>query len=77
MFKAKAALGSDLPAGLAKPAQRALVAAGYTRLDQLTKVTEAELLKLHGMGPKALGQLRRALATKDLSFASTQEKEHR
>jgi len=58
-----------LPAGLAKPAQRALAAAGYVGLEQLTRVSEDEILKLHGMGPKALEQLRRALAAKGLSFA--------
>lgn len=51
------------------PATRALEAAGYTRLEQLTKVTEAELGRLHGMGPKALGILREALRARKLSFA--------
>jgi hypothetical protein len=60
---------SDLPAGLAKPAQRALAGAGYVRLDQLAKLSAATLMRLHGMGPKALDQLRRALAAKGLSFA--------
>lgn len=60
---------SDLPAGLSRPAQRALAAAGYTRLDQLTEASEAELLKLHGMGPKAIEQIRRALAARGQSFA--------
>ena len=32
---------SDLPAGLAKPAQRALAGAGYLRLEQLTKLSVA------------------------------------
>jgi hypothetical protein len=59
----------DLPAGLAKPARRALAAAGYTRLEQLAGVSEAELAKLHGMGPKALQQLRQALSDRGLSFA--------
>jgi hypothetical protein len=59
----------NLPAGLSKPAQRALAAAGYTRLEQLAEVSEAELKKLHGMGPKAIGLLRTALAERDLSFA--------
>jgi DNA-directed RNA polymerase alpha subunit len=59
---------SDFPAKLSKPAQRALAGAGYTRLEQLTRVSEAELLKLHGMGPKALGLLRSALADQGLSF---------
>jgi hypothetical protein len=60
---------SSFPPKLAKPAQRALAGAGYTHLEQLSKVTEAELLKLHGMGPKAIRQLRQALADKGLSFA--------
>ena len=60
---------SDLPAGLAKPAQRALAGAGYVRLEQLAKVSAAEIKRLHGMGPKALDQLHRALAAKGLSFA--------
>ncbi|MFF2908792.1 DNA-binding protein [Paenibacillus sp. NPDC057934] len=60
---------SDFPTGLAKPAQRALAGAGYIRLEPLSKLTESELLQLHGMGPKALGQLRKALAEKGLSFA--------
>jgi hypothetical protein len=61
----------DLPNELAQPARRALVGAGYVRLDQLTAVSEAELKKLHGIGPKAVEQLRRALAAKGLSFANT------
>ncbi|WP_312472053.1 helix-hairpin-helix domain-containing protein [Neobacillus sp.] len=59
-----------IPADLAKPARRALLGAGYVQLEQLANVSEAEILQLHGMGPKALEQLRRALATKGLSFAS-------
>jgi uncharacterized protein YdhG (YjbR/CyaY superfamily) len=50
------------------PATRALEAAGYSRLEQLTKVTEAEVSQLHGMGPKALGILRKSLKEKGLSF---------
>jgi hypothetical protein len=59
----------DLPPGLAKPARRALAGAGYSRLEQFTEVSEKELLRLHGMGPKALDGLRRTLAAKGLSFA--------
>lgn len=39
----------DLPK-LAAPAQRALQSAGITNLTQLTKVSEEELMQLHGMG---------------------------
>ncbi len=60
---------SDLPIKLAAPARRALVGAGYVRLEQLTRVSEAELKQLHGVGPNALNLLRRALDAKGLSFA--------
>jgi hypothetical protein len=53
---------------IGKPALRALTSAGYLKLEQLTQTTEAELGKLHGMGPKALGILKEALAEKGLSF---------
>ena len=59
----------DLPAGLARPALRALSAAGYTRLAQFTKIKEADLLKLHGMGPKAIGLIRSALKARGQTFA--------
>ena len=58
----------DLPK-IGAPATRALMAAGYTRLEQLTKVSEAELCRLHGMGPKALRILGEALRARNLSFA--------
>ncbi|MFE4242059.1 helix-hairpin-helix domain-containing protein [Peribacillus butanolivorans] len=61
---------SDLPTGLAKPAQRALAGAGYLQLEQFTKLSEAEVLQLHVMGPKALEQIRSALAEKGLAFAN-------
>lgn len=59
---------NGLPAGLAQPALRALAAAGYTSLDQLANVREADLKALHGMGPKALDILRDALKAQGQSF---------
>ena len=56
------------PAGVAKPAQRALANAGITSLEALAKVPEAKVAALHGMGPKALEALRAAMAAKGLSF---------
>jgi hypothetical protein len=53
---------------LAAPALRALAAAGYTRLEDLTKVTESEVMRLHGMGPNAMRALRTALEERGLSF---------
>jgi deazaflavin-dependent oxidoreductase (nitroreductase family) len=63
----------DFPAGAGQPAIRALIAAGYMSLEQFTTITEKDLLKLHGMGPKALGVIRSALHTKGLSFATPAE----
>jgi hypothetical protein len=59
-----------LPPGLAKPALRALAAAGYNCLDDLTEATEAEISSLHGMGPTAIDRLRRALAEHGLTFTN-------
>jgi hypothetical protein len=59
---------SDLPIKLSAPARRALVGAGYLRLEQLTRVSEAEIKRLHGVGPNGLKQLRLALDAKGLSF---------
>jgi hypothetical protein len=59
----------DLPSGLPGPARRALVSAGLIGLEQLTHVSEAEILALHGVGPKALDLLRRALCANGQAFA--------
>jgi uncharacterized protein len=59
----------DLPTDLGRPARRALLGAGYRWLEQLAGLDESEVGELHGVGPKALGQLRRALAARGLSFA--------
>jgi len=58
---------SNLPK-LAAPARRALHGAGYTRLEDLTKVTESDVMALHGMGGNAMQVLRDALAERGLSF---------
>ena len=63
---------SDHPTGLSNSARRALVGAGYVELEQLTSVTEAGALRLHGMGPKALELLRQALAARGMAFAKRQ-----
>jgi hypothetical protein len=60
---------TPLPAGLARPALRALASAGVTRLEHLTRLTEREAAALHGMGPRALGILKAALAERGSGFA--------
>jgi hypothetical protein len=64
---------NELPK-LAQPAQRGLAGAGIHRLQQLTKFNEDEIKQLHGIGPNALNQLRRALRAKGLSFAKEKKK---
>ncbi|MDQ0208759.1 helix-hairpin-helix domain-containing protein [Alkalicoccobacillus murimartini] len=60
----------DLPNNIGNPARRALKEVGYTRLEQLTDISERELLALHGVGPKAVRILREALQEKGLIFAN-------
>lgn len=52
------------------PAFRALDSVGITKLKDLTKYTEKELLALHGFGPKALELLRKKMKENSLSFKS-------
>lgn len=59
-----------IPTEIGRPALRALEQAGIQRLSQLTEITEAELLRLHGVGPSAIRRLKEALAAKKLSFAT-------
>lgn len=66
--KLAATVKENLPAGLAQPALRALAAAGYSNLAQLARVREADLAKLHGMGPKAMRIICEALKRRGQSF---------
>ncbi len=59
---------SGFLSALSAPARRALEGAGIKTLLQLSKLTEKEILRLHGMGPASLPTLRIALATNELSF---------
>ncbi|WP_026821169.1 MmcQ/YjbR family DNA-binding protein [Arthrobacter castelli] len=52
---------SDLPPGIGKPATRALLTVGITTLDEAAGWSKAELLSLHGVGPKAVRILGEAL----------------
>ena len=58
----------DLPR-IGAPATRALAAIGVTQLAQLTSMREADLLAIHGVGPRAVGMLREALAARGWRFA--------
>lgn len=60
--------GFDLPR-IGKPATRALLAAGVETLAQVSRLSEAQLRDMHGVGPKAVDILRDALAARGLSFS--------
>jgi predicted flap endonuclease-1-like 5' DNA nuclease len=51
----------DLPKGIGRPATRALAGAGITTLAQVAALTDAELLAMHGVGPRAVHVLRETL----------------
>ena len=63
----------DLPKEIGNPARRALVQAGYGRLELLTGLSEGEIKHLHGVGPKAIAVLRDTLAARGLSFAAEEQ----
>ncbi|MVA75148.1 hypothetical protein GC722_03760 [Auraticoccus sp. F435] len=54
----------DLPPAMGRPALGALRAAGIRSLDEAAGWSDADLLRLHGLGPKALRVLRDALAAR-------------
>ncbi len=58
----------DLPKAIGRPATQALISAGITTLTQVAELTEAELLAMHGVGPKAVRILIEALSATERSF---------
>lgn len=70
MADAHADAGAEFFAATSQPAARALVAAGYRTLEDLTQASERELLALHGLGPKGIRQLNAALAERGQAIGS-------
>jgi DNA-directed RNA polymerase alpha subunit len=64
-----------LPESLGKPATRALEEAGLDTLEKVAGKTEAELLDLKGVGPKAVEALEEALAGEGLSLKQSDDSE--
>jgi hypothetical protein len=65
--KDRASTGNFL-SKLSAPARRALEGACITSLKLLSKYSEKEILKLHGMGPSSIPRLRDALKKSGLNF---------
>ena len=70
MATARHAVRTEYPDRIGRVAARALALSGYTRYEQLTIVTPKELLKIHGIGPKAIRILDEELRARGLSFAA-------
>jgi len=60
---------AGFPRSIGRPATGALLNAGYTDLAQLDGLAEADLRRMHGVGPKAVAVLREALAARGLSLS--------
>ena len=58
---------------LSAPARRTFAQTGISTLEELSKYSEAEILNLHGVGPKSLPVLRQALDNEGLAFASSNQ----
>lgn len=58
----------DLPNEMGKTAPRELQTAGIDTLQKVSQHSEAELLAVHGVGPKAVRILREALASRGLGL---------
>lgn len=61
---------SEFPTSIGSVAGRALSAHGFTRFEQLTRVSAAALARIHGVGPTAIDVLTAALEARSLAFAS-------
>ncbi|MDB5260479.1 MAG: hypothetical protein JWN37_710 [Candidatus Nomurabacteria bacterium] len=61
-------LQNDFPETISAPALRALLNAKINSLKKLSIHSEADILKLHGMGPASIPKLKSALREKGLTF---------
>ncbi len=66
--ESKSSQSSDLPSDIGAPARRALLTAGLGRIELIADISEADLRRLHGVGPKAIERLRGVLAEQGRSF---------
>jgi DNA-directed RNA polymerase alpha subunit len=54
--------------GLSAPARRALINAKLTKIEHLKKLTEKQLMSLHGIGPSSLPIIKKAMKKYKVSF---------
>lgn len=63
-------MDSHLPKAIGQPAQRAFAGVGIENLRDFARFSEAELLALHGVGPRAIRIIRAALDEYGVNFAN-------
>lgn len=54
--------------GLSAPARRALINAKLTKIEHLKKITEKQLMSLHGIGPSSLPIIKKAMKKYKVNF---------
>jgi len=64
---------SEFAGIVSRPAESALEAAGYSRLEDLTHVSEKGLLTLHGFGPKGIRMVNAELEKRGLAIGCALE----
>ena len=65
---------TDIP-NIGAPATRAVAKLGITKLRGFTRCSKSELLALHGIGPKAISIVKKALKIRGLSFKNARSRE--
>ena len=71
MMAQDTAAPTELTQRIGKVARRELALNGYTQYKQLTTVTAKQLLKIHGVGLKAIRILEEELEARDMAFAES------
>jgi len=60
---------------LARPAQRAILSTGVSTLEQLSRMTEDEIYRLHGIGNNAMKTILATLEENGLSLSREMDNE--
>ena len=61
---------------LSKPAQRALLGAGITSLEQFQDLTEKELMELHGIGKTGISTIKLVLSENGILLKNVRNTEN-
>lgn len=64
-------MNHELPTRLSQPAIRALLLENITSLEDVSRYTQKQLLKLHGFGPKGIRILLEEMSNYDDRFAES------